>query len=140
MLRQSGSVNVRKRHHMKYLMFLALSLVLVSAVGCKKPDPTATAKAIAPNNGDGSNSEPQPPTRGPGSITATHAPVVISENADTSAVLGQLSLELRRYVLRSQIKPKNFEEFVNAAEVQAPPPPSGKKYAIQGSTVVLVKR
>src|SRR5262245_38304356 len=117
MLRQASRVTFRERHHMKYLMFWAVILTLVGAVGCKKHEPTATAKTNAPS--DGAQSEPaasggdaQPPTRGPGSVTATHAPVVISENANTSAVLSQLSLELRRYVLRSQKAPKNFEEFV----------------------------
>ena len=126
-------------------MFLALSLALAGATGCKKHEPTATAKANTPSNAtqaeqDTSSAEIQPPTRGPGSVTATRAPVVVSENADTSAVLSQLSLELRRYVLRSQKAPKNFEEFVKASQVQAPPAPPGKKYQIEKGAVVLVSR
>jgi len=136
MLLQVSRATVRKRHHMKFLMFWALLLALAAAVGCKKHEPTATVKANTPVEG----AQLEPPTRGPGSVTATHAPVVIPENADTSAVLRQLSLELRQYVLKSQTAPKNFEEFVKGSQVQAPPAPPGKKYAISGSAVVLVNR
>jgi len=138
MLLQVSRATVRKRHHMKFLMFSALLLALAAAVGCKKHEPTATAKTNP--SVDGAQADAQPPTRGPGSVTATHEPVVIPENADTSAVLRQLSLELRQYVLKSQTAPKNFEEFVKGSQVQAPPAPPGKKYAIQGSAVVLVSR
>ena len=128
---------------MKYLMFWALSLALVGVAGCKKHEPSATAKTT-PRDGApselASSADSQPPTRGPGSVTATHAPVVISENANSSAVLSQLSLELRRYVLRSQKAPRNFEEFVKVSQVQAPPAPPGKKYAIEKGAVVLVSR
>jgi hypothetical protein len=131
--------------NMKYLMFWALLLALAGAFGCKKHEPTATAKANTPSDGaqselTSSATDAQPPIRGPGSATATHAPVVIPENADTSAVLSKLSLELRRYVLRSQKAPKNFEEFVKASQVQAPPAPPGKKYQIERGAVVLVSR
>jgi len=126
-------------------MFLALALALAGVTGCKKHEPTATAGANTSSNAaqteqDPSNAQIQPPTRGPGPVTATRAPVVIPENADASAILGQLSLELRRYVLRSHTAPKSFEEFVKASQVQAPPAPPGKKYQIEKGAVVLVSR
>ena len=67
-------------------------------------------------------------------------PIVIPDTGDTSATLGQLSLELRKYVLRTRSAPKSFEEFQAKSQLEAPPAPAGKKYAIQGSAVVLVKR
>jgi hypothetical protein len=36
--------------------------------------------------------------------------------------------------------PASFEEFVTTANLNVPPPPPGKKYAIQKSTVVLVNQ
>lgn len=136
---------LQKRPRMKCLLFWALCLALTMAAGCKKSEPVATAKADNAANGaqaepGASSSDAQPPTRGPGTVTASHAPVVISENANTSAILSQLSLELRRYVLRSQKAPKTFEEFLTASQVQAPAAPPGKKYAIEKGAVVLVNR
>ncbi len=57
-----------------------------------------------------------------------------------SATLNQLSLELRKYVVSTRSVPKDFEEFAAKSRVQIPPAPAGKKYAIQGQAVVLVKR
>ncbi len=67
------------------------------------------------------------------------APAMIQDTGNPDAVLGQLSLELKKYVLRTRTAPKSFEEFVAASRVQAPPPPPGKKYAIDHGTVVLRK-
>ena len=66
-------------------------------------------------------------------------PVVVAENADVNATLSQLALELRKYVMRTRSVPKNFEEFVAKSGIQLPPPPAGKKYAIENQAVVLVK-
>jgi hypothetical protein len=68
------------------------------------------------------------------------APTVIEAQSDPKATLEQLSLELRRYVVRTRSVPKDFEEFLAKSQVQVPPPPSGKKYAIQNQAVVLVQR
>jgi hypothetical protein len=68
------------------------------------------------------------------------APGVIQGQADPNAVLAQLTQELRKYVVHSRSVPKNYEEFIAKSQVQAPPPPAGKKYAIQNKAVVLVNR
>jgi len=47
---------------------------------------------------------------------------------------------LRRYVVRTRTVPRNFEDFAAKSSLQAPPPPAGKKYAIQGQAVIVVKR
>jgi hypothetical protein len=67
-------------------------------------------------------------------------PAVIPENEDISATLGRMSLELRKYVLRTRNAPKSFEEFLAKSQLQAPAAPSGKKYAIQNGVIVLVSR
>jgi hypothetical protein len=36
--------------------------------------------------------------------------------------------------------PKDFDEFTSKSQVRFPPAPEGKKYAIQGQAVVLVKQ
>jgi hypothetical protein len=54
--------------------------------------------------------------------------------------LSQLSIELRKYVVRTRSVPRTYEEFAAKSNVQAPPPPAGKKYAIENQAIVLVRR
>jgi hypothetical protein len=99
--------------------------------GCKKSEP-AVSTADTQDVG-----EAVPSPRGTDFSTTAPPAVTIAPNADTQATLSQLSLELRRYVVRTHKIPKNFEEFAANSNVQFPPPPAGKKYAIQGQEVVL---
>ena len=73
-------------------------------------------------------------------MAASPTTTVISDTGNIDATLGQLTSELRRYVVHTRSVPKDFEEFIAKSGVQAPSPPSGKKYAIQQRAVVLVKR
>jgi hypothetical protein len=53
----------------------------------------------------------------------------------------ELNRELRKWVVRNRRPPKNFEDFAATAGIQIPPPPDGKKYAIDKTMhIVLVKR
>jgi hypothetical protein len=70
--------------------------------------------------------------------TASNA--VVIDAADVDTALQQLSRELRTYVVRTRTVPRSFEEFAAKSQLQAPPPPAGKKYAIRDKAVVLVKR
>jgi len=65
---------------------------------------------------------------------------IIADTGDVNATLGKLSLELRKYVVRTRTVPKSFEEFIAKSNVQVPPAPAGKKYAIQDQVIVLVKK
>jgi hypothetical protein len=108
-------------------LFLALGIML----GCKKSEP-AVPTADAQNVG-----EAVPSPRGTDFPTSAPPAVTIAPSADNQTTLQQLSLELRRYVVRTHKIPKTFEEFAANSNVQFPPPPTGKKYAIQGQEVVL---
>ena len=66
--------------------------------------------------------------------------VVVSDQEGVNSALEQLSVELRKYVVRTRTVPKTYEEFISKSNVQAPEPPPGKKYAIQNQAIVLVKR
>jgi hypothetical protein len=117
------------------VLWVLVLLAAVLVVGCKKQEP-ATA---VPGASDGPMAPASP--RGPG--PAAEAPTngtVIADTGDVNATVQQLTQELRDYVLRSRSVPKNFEEFVAKSQVRFPPAPSGKKYAIEGQAVVLVKR
>ena len=108
---------------------------------CGRHAPASKAESGTPPQGqpEVTDAGPPAPIHGPGQISETAANKVIPAG-DSSAVLSQLSLELRKYVMRTRQAPKNFEDFVANSHVQPPPPPLDKKYAIQGAAVILVKR
>jgi hypothetical protein len=118
-------------------------LISVAAVtaGCGKSAPARSANTATNAQPPEAGAAPaEAPVRGPDHQLPAPAPAVIPDNGNTSATLGALSLELRKYVVRTRSAPKTFEEFQANSKVQAPPPPAGKKYAIQQGAVVLVNR
>ncbi len=114
---------------------LSTLLFLLLALGCKKQQPVPS---IASTSQETSSASAPISQGAPGSNAP--AAVVISDGGDINTVLHELSLELRRYVVRTHSVPKNFEEFAAKSQTQIPAPPEGKKYAIQGQVVVLVRR
>ena len=120
--------------------WLGLVLALAFVAGCSKKSPASSGQSGAASDAASLPPPSQPPP-GVGVPTAnTPTPVVVAENPDINATLSQLALELRKYVVRTRSVPRNFEEFVAKSGIQVPPPPAGKKYAIEGQSVVLVKR
>ena len=112
-------------------------LAAALAGGCKSRQPASGANA----SGQDTSLPAAPPSpRGPGPMPYTASNAVVIEPADPDAALAQLSRELRRYVVRTRAVPRTFDEFIEKSHLQAPPPPAGKKYAIQGQAVVLVRR
>ena len=119
----------------------AILLAVALTAGCSKHQPAASAypaanAAQAEASAVASAAPPSP--RGPGSIPAPATSAVIADSGDVNATLGQLSLELRKYVVRTRSVPKNFEEFLAKSHMQPPAAPPGKKYAIQRQEIVLV--
>ena len=117
-------------------------LAATLAAGCSKHQSAVSASAAA--NAVQADAAPElsaapPSPRGPGPAAPPPTAVVIPDSGDVNATLNQLSLELRKYVVGTRSVPKDFKEFVAKSHVQAPPPPAGKKYAIQNQAVVLVK-
>jgi hypothetical protein len=103
---------------------LAILLAVTFVLACKKAPPP-TAESLARHG---------PPSMNPG---APPEPVVLPEAGSTEANLNQLSHALRKYVAGSRSVPKDFNDFLTKSGVQAPPPPAGKKYVIQGQIVTL---
>src|ERR1035437_4314822 len=121
----------------------ALLLVAALAAGCGKHEPapgagTATNAASLDQAAALSSAPPSP--RGPGPMPGTPPATIVSDPGNIDATLSQLTSELHRYVLHSRSVPRDFEESIAKSRVQAPAPPTGKKYAIQKRAVVLVKR
>ncbi|HSU54245.1 MAG TPA: hypothetical protein VLT36_09320 [Candidatus Dormibacteraeota bacterium] len=126
---------------MNRVAFLVLPIFLLLPLGCKKSSPgpaTQTTTQQDPVVEQSSASSPdQPPLHAPPLPPTPAAPKTIQDNGNTDAVLGQLSQELRKYVVRTRQAPKNFEEFIATSHVQAPPPPPGKKYVIERGVIIL---
>jgi hypothetical protein len=119
----------------------AILLAVALTAGCSKHQPAAStnpATNAAQADASPETSAAPPSPRGPGPMGPLPPGAVIPDSGDVSATLGQLSLELSRYVIRTRSVPKNFEEFIAKSHVQAPPAPPGKKYAIRKQAVVLL--
>jgi len=119
--------------HWRCVELTALLIVLL-AVGCKKQQAVESPASTSTEQLSSA-----PVSKGAPDSNAA-ATVVIPNSGDINTILHELSLELRRYVVRTHSVPKNFEEFAAKSQAQIPAPPAGKKYAIQGQVVVLVKR
>jgi hypothetical protein len=129
--------------NMARLIALAVSLLAATTAGCKKDVPLSVAatQTNATPSDSAAAPPPTPPVHGPGQMPAAPpGPPVVSDDGGVNAVLTQLSLELRKYVVRTRSIPKTYEEFAAKSNVQAPPPPAGKKYAIENQAIVLVGR
>ena len=120
-----GAVNTISR-----LLWACLPALLVSCGRESEAPPPMTNSVMAPVS-----------PRGPrGMSEAPPAATTIPDSGDPNATLQQLTQALRDYVVRTRSVPKNFEEFAAKSQVSFPAPPAGKKYAIQGQAVVLVKQ
>jgi len=145
-LRQADHVSAESLD-LRYRVFLAqkrcvigLFLCVLTAsvmVGCKKHE--AAVSPSPPPTDQLAATPSAPPPHGPPPMAADALAAVVPDTGDINATLHDLSLELRKYVVRTRSIPKTFEEFAAKSRVQMPPAPAGKKYAIQGQAVVLVK-
>jgi len=116
-----------------------LLLAVALAGGCSKQQPASDPTA-GTNAATAGPATAAPAARGPGPMAPPSQAAVITESGNVDATLAQLSLELRKFVIRTRSVPKDFEDFIAKSHVQAPAAPAGKKYAIQNQAVVLVKR
>lgn len=85
----------------------------------------------------------QPVQQQPAAPPPVVNPVVIPKEADASAALSQLTQAYRRFVFEHRRSPKTIEEVMASGYVgKVPPPPPGKKYAInkQDGTVILMNQ
>lgn len=64
-------------------------------------------------------------------------PAAVSTTADVD--LQNITRELRRWIVRNQRPPTNFADFAATAGKEFPPPPPGKKYAIDKTMHVVLE-
>ena len=113
------------------IRLLGLVLAAQTLLGCRKPAEAVSSpppEAHAPMAqadlaiGD-SNSLPR---------------LEVSPTAELDVVLAQLTREVRKWIVRHQRPPKDFEEFAASAAIQIPSAPAGKKFALSKPMRVIV--
>jgi hypothetical protein len=105
----------------------AIILSLFLLTGCGKKEASNPAPAVTEQN------------TAPGPAPAPAQPTVVPapDDGNMDALLAQLTRELHRTMIGRRIN-RNFEEFVALRNLQVPPPPAGKKYAINERWKVIL--
>jgi hypothetical protein len=76
----------------------------------------------------------------PPSTNSTQAVASASQTAVPAAPdLDELTRQVRRWILKNQRPPKNFEDFASTTSYQVPPPPPGKKYVLNRQMHVVLE-
>lgn len=86
------------------------------------------------------NSEaPTSTTTQASTATSSNPPIITAEGETID--LAQMSRDVRRWILKNQRPPKDFDDYAATAQVKLPQPPPGKKFAItKQMNVILVDR
>lgn len=108
-------------------------LVVMSSAGCRKAGSSASNVSAAESNAVAAAAQDHEPVYSP--TPATTAPTV---TPDGEPDLGELNRSLLRWMMANRRKPASFEDFAATANVTIPPPPAGKKYMINPSTMHIV--
>jgi len=119
---------------MDWLVALLASLVVgLGCSGCGKKKSAETAPAAT--------QEVAQATTQKSDTTAAQSAPGPQATPQASAEPIDLNRELRRLIVRNRRPPKNFEDFAATSGVEIPPPPDGKRYAIDKTMhIILVKR
>ncbi len=107
-------------------------LVALSSTGCHKASSPVSNVSAAESNAV--------------AVAQTHEPIYSPTPAAMAPAatpngepdLAELNRSLLRWVMANRRKPASFEDFAATANVTIPPPPAGKKYAINKSTMHIV--
>ena len=128
-------MNVLWVKNLRGLMLVGVAACLLPAVsGCGKKSPPSAPSTVENNSAPAAAPRPSGP---PVASVAPPSHLELAPNATAADAAGQLSMELRRYVLSTRTIPKNFDDFAARHPMKFPPPPAGKHYAIEEGKVVL---
>jgi hypothetical protein len=124
-------LHLSKRH----LILAGLVATVGLSVGCKKESEEPVSLSPEMASQVESNRSRGAPTGQP----AVPQNVNLPATASTDEVLAQLNREVRRWIMRNQRPPANFEEFVSSSNVEISPAPPGKKYALTKQMKVVLE-
>lgn len=140
------------REQMAVRLARCLMLVLAGALfatGCHKAatDTTVVAPATPPAAAPDTNQQASAPVvqqrlAGPPQATGAagpadpEAPPLVKPNGDPD--LHQLDQAMLRWIIGNRRAPSSFQEFASSAGVAIPPPPPGKKYALEPSMHIIL--
>ncbi len=109
-------------------------LIALASTGCRKTgSPASNNVSAAESNAVAAAAQTHEPVYSP--TSANTAPLVTPSGEPD---LGELNRSLLRWVMANRRKPASFEDFAATANVTIPPPPAGKKYALNPSTMHIV--
>ena len=115
-----------------FVCLLTAIVLTYFSTGCGKKGASADSASSSANRD----------STAPGPTPTPAEPVAIqsAENGDINATLAELTKELHHTMVGRRLN-RNFDEFVALRNLQVPPPPPGKKYAIsQQWKVILVNK
>lgn len=121
-----------------------LFLMAIFSMGCHKAADTTAAvpPVVAGTNQDSQTAVADTESHAPvprAVVADPNAPPPVKPNGDPD--LHQLDRAMLRWLVANQRRPSSFAEFAASAGVAIPPPPPGKKYALnQGLHVILVNQ
>lgn len=107
---------------------LVLGMALFVA-GCGKTKDSSTSAAPAPQSTQNSSTAP---AAAPQTATTTQS------TNNPGPDLQKLNHALLQYVVRTHHKPASFDEFASQSGIHIPPPPAGKKYALDSRGFIIL--
>lgn len=109
-------------------------LVALSLTGCRKAgSPTSNNVSAAESNAVSAAAQTHEPVYAP---TPANAAPLVTPGGEPD--LGELNRSLLRWMMANRRKPASFEDFAATANMTIPPPPAGKKYTLNPSTMHIV--
>jgi hypothetical protein len=118
---------------MMWRLFVA-GVLAFSLVGCGKGNKPVEAAAPPPSADASAAVPPGPPPMNPTAVPVT----ATATNASGGTDYSELNRDVRRWLLRNRRPPKDFAEYAATATIQIPPPPAGKKYALDKHLHILL--
>jgi hypothetical protein len=115
----------------KVLCFALVLGAAMFAAGCGKGNSAGSSTATP--QATESNPSPAAPQ-----AVANAQPAPAANAAAAEPNLQKLNHALILYKAQNHRSPTTFEEFAASANIQIPPPPPGKKYALDGSGFIVL--
>lgn len=112
-----------------------LVFALVAGEGCGKSSKNVPPSVVAPSPSD-SNAVALAATP-PANWTHPSAPSSSAKDSGPTQ-LQMLNRAVLGWKMKNHRRPQSFEEFASTAGVQIPPPPAGKKYALDSKGFIIL--